>query len=428
MFKVFLFLFLLPTFIFADFTISDYKFQKEILPSEKQRGDFSFKVDSDIYKNGNQFFSDIRIADQKNNEIPYLIEKKKDRQKREFSYEEIKIFSQKNNTYILDLGNNRDYYDSIIVENNSKDFSRAVDVYGSNLENTRYEKLSLKKDNLIFSDPTGNEKTIFFKFTEYRFIKLIFSGNEGNFKPNKFLIRNNKIENIFEEKEVLELKFSELSSQNVQEQKFLIEIEKENIPIDFLSFIAGEKSFSRKIQIFSSNKKDARFLENGKRYNKNETYWKKVFDGDFSKKIYSENQEFKINDNKKYYLLVIKNEDDKKVSIKNILGTRFFDIVYINNLNFTNNIYNIFYGNVLAKKPKYDIQNIRKDTNDVVLGQEKNNPLYIEKNKLFKEETPIILYTLIIFIILILGWFTYKVLKETAGVKHKTKENNIKDL
>jgi hypothetical protein len=262
----------LPTLVFADFDISQYKFQKNIILSENKTGDFSFKIDSDIYKNSNQFFYDIRIIDKNKVEIPYKIEKKLNKTKKEFFDEEIEIVSKENNTYILDLGKNINYFQKIKVETESKDFSRVVDIYGSYLENSRYEKISQNKGSLIFSGPAGTEKDINFKYTDYRFIKLIFSGEEGEFDVKSFLIQKVKKENIYAEKKSLDLSFEEMESGNKKEQRILITINGENEPINSFSFKTKEKNFSRKIQVFSSNKKDAKILENKKRYNKNGTY------------------------------------------------------------------------------------------------------------------------------------------------------------
>lgn len=424
--KIILIVLFLPTFIFADFDISQYKFQKNIISTENKIGDFSFKIDSDIYKNGNQFLHDVRVIDKNKVEIPYKIENELNRKFDEVD-EEIKIISKENNTYILDLGKSINYVKKIKVETESKYFSRVVDIYGSHLETSRYEKISKDKGSLIFSNSTGIEKNIYLD-TDYRFIKLIFFGEDGNFDVKSFLIQKDKSKKNVGEKEILDMSFEELKSDDKKEQNFLITVWGENIPIYNFSFIASENNFSRKIQIFSSDKKDAKILENKKRYNKNETYWKEIFQGSFSKKKKLDNQEFKINDNKRYYLLIIQNGDDKKISIDKILATRFFDIVYLNNLDFQNNSYEVFYGNIFAKKPEYDIDNIKAFfKSSLKLGEEKNNSFYVEPKKDIENKIPYLIYFFIGLIILILFWFTYKILRETSGTRKK-KENNIKNL
>lgn len=432
--KIILFLILIPCFVFADFEISEYEFYKEVfLPDcsenkdgffikckQKNQGDFSFTIDSEIYKNSNQFFYDLRVVDQGKKEVPFLVQKDIDKKIEKITEEEIKIVSQKDNTYVLDLGNKERYYQKIKVSTDSKNFSRVVDVYGSNLADSRFEKISNDGGSRVFSGPSGDNNSISFKYTNYRFLKLVFSSNEGFFALNNFFIENMEVEKVSGSREEVKFVFEEINPENEKNQSFLITIEEKNLPVDYLSVITKDIDFSRSIQIFSSNRSDAKFLENGKRYNKNETYWKKIYSGEFSKEVDSDARAFKIKDNKKYYLVVIKNGDDKKISIDEINIEKFSDIVYVNNLNFNNNSYKIFYGNKFAKNSTYDVKNINKNKERILsLGRETKNIFYEEPKKDLMDENTYLIYIFIVLMVCILFWFVYKILKESGSKREK---------
>jgi hypothetical protein len=272
MLKVLLTFLILPSFVFADFNVSGYIFKKQIITPKDEGKEFSLKIDSDVYKNGNQFFSDFRVVDKNNNEVPYKIEKSFDKREVKVTEKKINIVSKKGDTYVLDLGREKKYYQNIKIGTASKDFSRVVDVYASNLEGARYKMISDPGGSVIFSGPTGSEKRAYFRYTDFRFIKIVFSGSEGNFKLENFFVEKKETKVVEGEKEVLDLEFEELASQNKKEQRFLIKVKKKNLPISSIALHSKDSNFLRNIKIFSSNTKEASFLENTKRYNKNDTY------------------------------------------------------------------------------------------------------------------------------------------------------------
>ena len=261
----------LPAVALADFNISEYKYYKDLLPTDIKKGNFSFKIDKDIYKNADQFFTDIRVVDESKKEIPYKIEKKRDIVETKNYQQKIDIVSKKNNEYILDMGHAPKYFQDIKVVTNSVDFSRIVDVYGSNLQNSRYEKISKKQGDLISVAPGINDKNIDFKYTNYRFIKLKFSGDEGNFVPEGFVVERSEDKVIPGEKKIFPLKIEKEDSLE-KEQKMILEVPGENIPVDSFVIVSPEKDFSRRITIFSSNNKNAEILQRGKRYDSSKTY------------------------------------------------------------------------------------------------------------------------------------------------------------
>lgn len=263
----------IPTLAFAEFTVSEYKYQKNLQSGEIKNGNFSFVVDADIYKNGDQFFSDLRVVDKNNNEIPYIIEKKFDTVESKTYDNELVIISQSKNVYVLDMGETPIYHQKIDVATNSFDFSRVVDIYGSNLPDSRFEKLTLNKQgDLLAVVPGNNDKSINFKYTNYRYIKLVFSGKEGNFIPIKFTVKKTDTTKVPGNKETFALKMEVQNSGNTREQRILLESVGTNTPIDSLIIHSSEKDFSRNIQIYASDDKSAQLLVNNNRYDKDTNY------------------------------------------------------------------------------------------------------------------------------------------------------------
>ncbi len=419
-----------PSIIMAEFVVSDFKYKKNIINNSTETGLFSFVIDNEIYKNGNQFFHDLRIVDKNNREIPYLIKKEFDQVNSKSINRNLKIISKKNNIFILDMGKVPKYNKRISIITKSFDFSRIVDVYGSNLIDSRFENLTLaKQGDLIAVVPGNNDKNIDFRFNNYRYIKLVFSGNEGSFVPLEFTVEEIEQEKILGKKEIFNLKINDISDENSKNQKIILESSGENIPIDSIILHSTERDFSRSIRIYSSNHKNAELLENNKRYDKNTNYWKNIYSGRFSERVYSKEQVFNINDNKKYYLIIINNKDNENLNITGATATRFLNIVYLDNLDFVNNYYRVFYGNIFAKKPNYDLSNINqkiniKNSTKVFLSEEKDNKDYVAPKEKLGMSAIHLIYMFIGGLMLILVWFVYKVIRETEN-KDKTNKKSF---
>lgn len=112
--------------------------------------------------------------------------------------------------------------------------------------------------------------------------------------------------------------------------------------------------------------------------------------------------------------ITIQNNDNKPLDISSveIKGNIYELIVRFDDPGFT---YSLYYGNADAGPPSYDIekfeQKIPPDLSTVVVGEEQNNPAYTVKTETPLFENKAWLWGLMAVIIVLLGWFSFKMLK-----------------
>ncbi len=408
-----LLLVLLPAVVSAEFKLSEYQYYKDIKGSGK--GNFYLKLDRDIYAHGNQFFHDLRVVDKNNKEQKYDISRVSDKRVVEEKDLPLKVVFRKGNTFVLDRGLDAGYVDKLMVKTSSVNFSRVADVYGSNLKDSRYERLTDRGGDLIAISPAKRDLEIKFKYTDHRFLKVVFSGSEGDFKVDDFYIRKKVAETEPGIKEKIELSFeSRLLSDGKQE--VLIIVPADNLPLESFIVKTAQKDFERPITLYASNNREASIYHPGERYDSKKDYWVRKYSGTFSAKVYYDDQSFRVADNKKYYLLIIDNGDNDPLDILEVKGERYPDILYLNNLDFSKNSYRLYYGNPLAKKANYDLSSFKRDLNqELILSKEVKNPLYKAPAKKLGEDKPYLIYIFIVLLVIILLWFVYKILKEEAN-------------
>ncbi len=396
--------------------LKNYKFFKNILG--EGRGNFYLKIDDEIYKNSNIFLSDIKIVDNNDQNIDYQIFKKRDKKILEEYQKKLEIVYNKNNIFIIKIEKEGedDYIGKINLKTFSEDFSRKVEIYGSNKINGKYERLDFG-DEKIFHTPAGIKLDINFKFNNYQFLKFIFKGEEGDLDVESFWVMGEKfinVEGLY--KETL-LKYNEKYNNGVYE--YFLETPYENFPIDEIIIKAGG-SFNGDIEIYSSNDKEALFLREGDKIDKNKNYWKKQFSGKIRNQVYYDDPSFEVNDNKKYYLIKIFVENNENIFIEKIIAKSYFDLIFLKRINFDNFEYKIFYGNEKVKKNNlnlladYDLDKIK----EVFLGEQKNNPIFEKKEK--RKKISYIFILIFIFIIIIF-WFILKIKKESRYIERKNK-------
>lgn len=118
--------------------------------------------------------------------------------------------------------------------------------------------------------------------------------------------------------------------------------------------------------------------------------------------------------------MIINNGDNTKLNITGATATRFLDTVYVGNLDFVSNDYKVFYGNIFAKKPKYDMATLtrgeqKEKISQLTLSEESNNAVYIAPKEKLGEERPYLIYVFIGMLVFILFWFVYKIMRETGN-------------
>ncbi|PID83142.1 hypothetical protein CSB11_02805 [Candidatus Campbellbacteria bacterium] len=422
--------FAVPVLAFADFNISEYKYFKEIQkPQTKQQGDFFFILDDQIYKHTNDFLSDIRIVDGNKKQIPYKVQTKKGYTERFVKKTEISFKKLDQNTYLLDFGEVPIGHWNLDVKTKSTGFRRVVDVYASDLPDSRFISLNIdKKGDVITSAPDFVDKNILHKHTKQRYLKLVFNGSQGSIKVDGFVIK--KDEEKFIQGEVVEYpttiqEYTNTQQEDILEYAYLIDMQKEKLPLSYFVFDTDLKNYDRNITIYSSDNKNALIYDPKNKYSQDTPYWKEVYRGKLYKQIYTDKMRINLNgqrgDNKRYYLVVVQNDDNVQLNILKANAFGYLKKLYLSGLDFEKNKYFVYFGGKNGIVPKYDLTGFtQNDLVELNLKSIQNNLNFQKERKSIFTERPWIFYLAIFAIVLILFWFVYKIIKE---VQNKDKEN-----
>ncbi len=424
--KILLFIFLFVVFFNQIFALDtqQFEFLRPIVVRDdnnvKSQKNFNLVIDDLIYRHSKgQFLSDLRVIDENKKEIFFNLYKENSKTKVEINEKKISIVkiekNKKSISYILDFGEQVKYHNKLKIDTSSPYFSRFYQVYSSGSLDGEYEKINLFdfKKNKIFKKPTQKNFLINYKFTNKRFLKIVLTGAEGELKINKFVFfdvkKTNKKGRTKEyDVEILNKVFYD------DKMEFLLKMPNKNIPIDYLTFLIKNNNFSSQIEIFSSNNEKSKFSDKTQELKEGVSYWKKIYQGDFSREVYIDDIKLNINDNKQYYFVVIKNKKkQKKIDLIAVKAGRFIESIFLRNLDFSTNKYYLLYGNQFVFKPKYvqapnsfTIED-KKIINLKSLDEIKN-PEFNNKKKIKISLTQKILISFIIFFLLLFLWFVYK--------------------
>ncbi|WP_324372529.1 DUF3999 family protein [Pedobacter sp.] len=116
--------------------------------------------------------------------------------------------------------------------------------------------------------------------------------------------------------------------------------------------------------------------------------------------------------------ITIQNNDNKplRISLLELKGNIYELIARFDDQKY---VYALYYGNPDVPAPSYDIekfeQKIPGDLSAVAVGEQQNNPAYTVRTETPLFENKAWLWGLMAVIIVLLGWFSFKMLKNSAG-------------
>jgi len=381
---------IIPGIIFAFAKKNNFEFYKEL--GVLNSGFYYVDVDRDIESQSKKFLSDIRIFDKDEKEIKYKIIKEKD----VYTSEEEKVdleFSWLNkNDILINLGNNRkeEYLNKIFVKTNSRDFRKVVSVKGADIKAGPYFNLNIesKRGDLIYDVPEGTDLIIDFKYSNYKYLKLRFSGDEGDLNILGFYKRYKK--NTLHEGEKIRNKiFGVESSLKDNDQKIIFDLKKDNLFFNQIKLLFEDKKFHRNFILYAADSINAELLDGRKRFDKNKSYWVKVDSGRLEKDEYSGPIKFNINNNKRFYRLDILNGDNQKLKFSFAFFEKFKKKIYFE-VN-KDGPYALYYSSKNITSPKYDFDYSASDVKNakkVVPKEEKINNNYQKKQRsIFDDNT-----------------------------------------
>ncbi|RNL54068.1 DUF3999 domain-containing protein [Pedobacter jejuensis] len=404
--KINLLLLLLLIIIAAKAQTNTYKFKRDIAGVNSVW--HSMKLPDQLYKNANAGFEDLRIFGINGKdtiEVPYLLKQRGDKtDNKEIAFKQINQSSNPNGYYYTFQSDAAITINQINLSFKQDNFDWQITLDGSNDNLTWF---SILKDYRILSIKNND--------TNYQFTKLSFPNS--NYKYFRVALKSPV------QPELLEAKISKTDTikgiyQDVKYKTFVVKndaVNKETVidvtlenavPIAYLKLNAqSDFDFYRSIKIEYAT--DSFKTDKGIQYN-----YANLFEGTISS---LEKPEYHFENTITSRLkITIQNNDNKPLRLSGLeLKGNVYEII----VRFDNPTYNyaLYYGNEKVTSPSYEIEKFENEIpailTSVAIGQEQQNPAYSIKTEkpLFENKTW--LWVLMAVIIALLGWFSFKMLR-----------------
>jgi hypothetical protein len=123
---------------------------------------------------------------------------------------------------------------------------------------------------LVYDIPGGRDLRIDFKYSNYKYLKLKFSGSEGDLKVLGFKKEYKKNILIPAEKERKKV-FADIKL-NENKQSLIFDLKKDNLFYEKLELLFDDKKFKRKYILYASDSITAEIYNSNSRFDKNKQY------------------------------------------------------------------------------------------------------------------------------------------------------------
>ncbi|AZI27785.1 DUF3999 family protein [Pedobacter sp. G11] len=404
--KTNIFILLFACFATANAQTNAYKFKREITGVNSLW--HSMKLPDGLYKNANAGFEDLRIFGIKGKdtmEVPYLLKQRADQIiSKEIDFKPVNESANANGYYYTFELKNVTEINQINLAFKEANFNWDVTLEGSN---SNSEWFTILKDYRILSIKN--------KDTDYQFTKLSFPDSKYQYlrlmikspvKPGLLEALINKTDTIKGTYQDVRYKTFELKN-NTVDKETVIDVALENpVPLSYLKLNAqSDFDFYRPIKIEYAT--DSFKTDKGMQYN-----YAPLFEGTISS---LEKSEFNFQNTIASKLkITIQNNDNKPLRLNGLAlkGNLYEIIARFDNPTLT---YALYYGNENVTAPSYEIEKFENEIPTILtaatIGNQTENPAYSIKTEkpLFENKTW--LWALMAVIIALLGWFSYKMLK-----------------
>ncbi|MGF6907056.1 hypothetical protein [Fusobacterium sp. PH5-44] len=347
-----------------------------------------FYLTEDIYENSKENFSDIRILNSKDEEIPYVIEEYQTKYDMEISdsfegkveeiiakkeTKEITLRFVKNVDNIEILGNQ-------LIINSSKNFLTKYKLLGSydnrewyNITSGELYKTDNKENLTIDFENKSKLSYTYYKLEMPLSSELVINSAKLNLVES-FLINTNEKESL--------LNFSNINSElNANNTSTFIKIKTKALPLKNIRLFAASGEFKREYEIYSSVK----LVDNISSSSRNDSQDKRIVYGHLLGRgsIYriGTKENLVISDlytNREEEIVIkINNKSDKPINISGVQGV-YYPARLIFTCNDNKETYRIIYGAEEFKtKPSYDISNYYKSLEKIDKVQLEDKKEYV---------------------------------------------------
>ena len=364
-------------------------------------------LDPETYDHSQWSLADLRLADDGQNEIPYVLYEHQAKTEEEAyspKFYNLSVRPEAYSIFTLDLGkeapNNK-----LMIKTGSKDFKRRVEISGSP-EGRNW--LLVKKDAYIF-DFRGGENiqltTVHYPENHYRFLQVkVWNGKDDPLELQGATVYLTKVTQSKRVPRAYQL-ISREEDAKPRTTVCLLDLKYQNIPFDLLQVETPEENFSRLIEIWVS--------QEGKE-------WQRQAQSEFYRfrvsHFSSEKKTFTFPEARKRYMkVVIYNQDDPPLHLTSfeIQGVEK-DIIFQPR---SGQQYRLYYGNPRGAAPHYDLARLSaylplEDLQQVGLGSEAVNPEYapLPPWKPWTERYPVFFWTILVFLVVSLGVYVVRLM------------------
>ena len=396
----------------ADFSELDWQYKKQIAVSDIE-GIGRVKIDVEVYNNAKYDLSDLRVIDDDGKEVPYKLETLKS-EKEAVCFEprmyNLSSVPYEYTVFYLDVGEENKTINRLRIETPDRNFRKKVAIWGSD---DGMNWLLIRDDASIFSFYNEEYRTsltdINFPETRRRFFKIVIRDKEE--KPLRIsgcLVYDEKTFKV----SLGNVPFKVLSrEENSQKKRTEITLDfiYKNIPKKEVNLKFSPDRYHRSVWVYGSDDaEDWQFLSSGVIYLYNKENKNNVINFPETKN--------------RYFKLYIYNQDDPPIKIDDMsvkINQRFINFPVKRNKK-----YYLFYGNSDSKRPLYEFEKLLSfmGTEKKVLlnlGDEQLNEKFSRIKEVIMKEETFLIWLMIAFVIVALGYLIFKSLK---GINEKRKK------
>ncbi|MFN0254277.1 DUF3999 family protein [Pedobacter ureilyticus] len=404
--KIKLLLPLLACFLLTNAQTNSYKFKRQITGVNSTW--HSIKLPDDMYQKTNANFEDLRIFGINGKdtiEVPYLLKQRAN----QVSLAEIP-FKQLNQSTVGEVY----YYTFQVTEANpinqisldfkQENFDWKVTLEGSNDNQNWFSILKDYRILAIKNNETNYQYTkLSFPDSKYQFYRIAIKANTQPTLITTKTTKTDTVKGIYDE-----VKYRTYDLKNdAKTKETIIEVGLKNaIPVSYLKLNAqSDFDFYRPIRIEYAT--DSIKTEKGIEYN-----FATLYEGTISS---LEAPEFNfINTVTSKLKITINNNDNRPLRLSGLVikGNSYNLVARFDDLKAN---YALYYGNETVQTPNYEIEKfeskIPTNLSNVSVGEEQKNPSYTVKTEKPLFENKIWLWSLMGVIIVLLGFFSFRMLK-----------------
>lgn len=395
--------------------LSAWRLVKQITPPADPRPGFvELAFDSEVFAGANASLSDLRIMNSAGLEVPYVLATESSKYTRE--PRPAKLYNKGTNpgvssTFSVDLGEQPGYHNQLTIITDSRNFRREVSIEGSNDE---VSWLTMSGTRFIYDytlEFTARDTTIRYPDSNYRYLRVTMRDNGA---PPVNILQIELVREVSIPARSVTYEPSIIINQHLSDLKVsqvIFDLGTRGQPTSGLTLVTADSNFNRAVSLEGSddNSRWSQVLSRDVIF----SYQTPQFRGSKLTLSYPES-------GYRYLRLTVFNRDDQPV---NITGATAMGV--LRKLVFSyvpTDTYKLFYGNQVASRPEYDLQNYLEyygtaGRQQVTLGAESANSLYQAPPAPvipFSERYQGLLFAALVVAVGVVGWLIIRLLRRNG--------------